>query len=340
MGEIKPRNDASTPGPEYRELQMKKRIRLGQVRVGMFVEELESVAGVPGRHSGPFFINSPADVQRVLKSRAMSVVINTGKGVDADGSMTVVFGSQQFEAALAETFSRREILEARQSVESTMPHIRNLLGEARMSGVFPVDSANAAVEQIMRSAISNPGALLGILRLKNADETTFLHSFAVSALMIAFGRKLELPASEIQLLGFGGLVHDMGKLVLPKQVLGKNGKLDARELAIMREHPQRGHELLQKIEGIHPIVLDVCLYHHERYDGAGYPHGLYGESIPFAARIAAICDVYEAMTTVRPYKRAWSQADTVNLMMRSSGHFDPALLGTFVSSMIVSGLIR
>lgn len=302
----------------------------------MYVEELEST----GRalRSGPFLVATATDVERVLQSAALSAVIDTDRGVDAnDGSLIWSVDQQQFEASLLATFTHEEICEAQQSVASTMPHVRSLMGEARMHGVFAVDSANAAVEQIMASATRNPGALLGILRLKKEDQATFLHSLAVSALMIAFGRKLSLSENEIQLLGFGGLVHDLGKLLMPREVLGKKGKLNAHEVAIMKQHPQRGHALLSRIDGIDPVVLDVCLYHHERYDGAGYPSGLAGEKIPFAARIAAICDVYEAMTTIRPYKKAWSQADTIDMMMQASGHFDPVLLRSFVSTMILTG---
>ncbi|PZU23513.1 MAG: HD family phosphohydrolase [Shinella sp.] len=317
---------------------MKKRIRLSQVRIGMFVEELESTRRA--LRTGPFLVETAADVERVLQSSALSAVINTERGVDTSDGVSIWSADQRgLEATLLARFTREEIREARQSVESTMPHVRSLMGEARMNGVFAVDSANAAVEQIMAGATRNPGALLGILRLKKADQTTFLHSLAVSALMIAFGRRLGLSENELQLLGFGGLVHDLGKMLMPKEVLGKAGKLTAQEVAIMHQHPQRGHDLLRQIEGIDPVVLDICLYHHERYDGAGYPSGLAGEDIPYAARLAAICDVYEAMTTIRPYKKAWSQADTIGMMMRASGHFDPALLRSFVSTMILTGEI-
>lgn len=317
---------------------MKKRIRLSQLRIGMYVEELESTKRALG--SDPFLVASAADVDRVLQSAALSAVIDTERGVDTIDGVSVWSSDQKrFEASLTASFTHEEIQEARQSVESTMPHVRNLMGEARMNGIFSVDSAYAAVEQIVESATGNPGALLGILRLKKADQTTFLHSLAVSALMVAFGRRLELDDNQIQLLGFGGLVHDLGKMLIPKEILGKHGKLNAREIAIIKQHPQRGHALLRQIDGIDPVVLDVCLYHHERYDGAGYPVGLAGEAIPFAARIATICDVYEAMTTIRPYKKAWSQADTVDMMLRANGHFDPVLLRSFVSTMILTGEI-
>ena len=91
--------------------------------------------------------------------------------------------------------------------------------------------------------------------------------------------------------------------------------------------------MLQRIDGVSRTALDICLHHHERYDGRGYPDRLAGEAIPLAARMAAICDVYEAMTTIRPYKRAWSQRETIDMMKSSDGHFDAALLKTFLSQL-------
>lgn len=325
---------------------MKKRIRLHQLRIGMFVEELESADGPSGKTRAPFLVRTATDVEHVLSSRAMSVVINIRKGSDSGVQVasrpvpTRQISRAQFEAQLESRFSRREIQAARKSVASTVPHIRNLMGEARMNGVFAVDCANDAVEQIMAGAVENAGALIGLLRLKKADEATFLHSLAVSALMIAFGRRLGMAEGEVKLLGLGGLVHDLGKMKVPKALLVKTGKLTAAETEAMREHPRKGHALLSVIPDLPEEVLAICLHHHERYDGTGYPDGLAGETIPYVARVAAICDVYEAMTTIRPYKKAWSQADTIDMMLKSHGHFDVDLLNAFVTGLIVPGVIR
>ncbi|MCX8996605.1 HD-GYP domain-containing protein [Rhizobiaceae bacterium BDR2-2] len=321
---------------------MRKRIRLHQVRIGMFVEDLECTPGVTDPPFSPFLIKAQSDVARIMKSSAMSVVIDTRRGIDTGeaGPLVTVLDPERFEKSLRGRFSPDEIREARQSVEKTVPYIRNLFGEARMNGVFAVDSAHAAVEQVMASAVSNTGALVGILRLKNADEASFLHSLAVSALMIGFGRRLELNDADIQLLAFGGLVHDLGKMLMPKGILLKEGELSIREMAVIRRHPELGYEMLKGIEGISQTVLDICLHHHERWNGTGYPSGLAGKTIPHAARVAAICDVYEAMTTIRPYKRAWSPQDTIDMMRRSEGHFDPVLLRMFVSNMINAGVLR
>lgn len=321
---------------------MKKRIRLHQVRVGMFVEELESSVGGRDMHPGAFLVSTPADVERILGSRALSLVINTRKGCDSDPIHlpVQVVDRARLERGLLESYSAEELAVAKRVLHTTAPYIRGLLNEARMNGVFAADAAKVATRQILDCANRNTGALIGLLRLKQADELSFLHCIGVSALMIAFARRLGLGSSEVYNLGYAGLVHDVGKMLLPPAILSKSGPLSEQETAIVRQHPQKGYDLLRSVPDIHPTVLEVCLYHHERFDGKGYPFGLSGDAIPFVARLAAICDVFEAMTTVRPYKKAWSRDDTIGMMLSSHGHFDPALLNSFVSSMIVSGTIQ
>ena len=98
--------------------------------------------------------------------------------------------------------------------------------------------------------------------------------------------------------------------------------------------------MLSQVRDLPQSVLDVCLYHHEKYDGTGYPRRLAGTDIPVVARLSAICDVYDAMTTVRPYKRAWSQDEAIHAMLNSPGHFDPDLLKALVSEMVINGTIH
>lgn len=124
-------------------------------------------------------------------------------------------------------------------------------------------------------------------------------------------------------------------MIIP-EILNKPWKLTAEEMDLVRAHPQKGYEMVAKADSAPDEVLDICRFHHERYDGSGYPDRLSGRDIPYVARVAAICDVYEALTSIRPYKRAFSQAEAINMMMNSSGHFDQKLLSAFVSRMIIS----
>lgn len=131
-----------------------------------------------------------------------------------------------------------------------------------------------------------------------------------------------------------GLLHDIGKMAMPLDVLNKPGKLSDDEYAIMRSHPERGHAMLLAAQtAVSDAVLDVCLHHHEKVDGTGYPHRLAGEEISLLARMGAICDVYDAITSNRPYKTAWDASGSLARMAQWQGHFDTQLLHAFVRTV-------
>lgn len=320
---------------------MKKRIRLHQLRTGMLVTEMEWDGSAGSPPELPLRITSPQDVDRLMHAQVISVVIDTREGADVGGKGQYAsgFSHAQFETDLLSKFSAKEVENARQTIEDTAPHVRNMLSDIRMGEAVKLDGAARTVDSLMAAAGRHSAALIGLSRLKERDQVTFLHSLAVSALMIDFGRALKLDEETIHLLGIGGLLHDFGKMLLPQAILNKKGTLTEAERQLVRSHPLRGYELLKRAEDMPQTVLDICLYHHEQYDGTGYPRGLQGKDIPHAARIAAICDVYEAMTTVRPYKRAWTQSEAISFMLDSPSHFDPELLQTFVSRMVVGGAL-
>jgi putative nucleotidyltransferase with HDIG domain len=308
----------------------------------MFVEDVES-RGPPTTHRFiPFMISSLDEVTRMMNSNLLTVVVDVRKGLDVEPGAASYQPTDAsiFDTQLLANFTARDIKNARQCITDTKPHIRRVLSEARINGAFAAHAASTAVEKIMTSAMDNAGALIAVAKLKEKDETTFLHSLAVSALIIAFGRSLGLAEGDVRLLGTGGLVHDLGKMALPHTILTKTGKLTAEEMDLVREHPQRGHQLVSQLGNSPQQVLDICLYHHEKFDGSGYPRGIAGTTIPYPARLAAICDVYDALTTLRPYKRAWSQGEAVNLILNSPGHFDTDLLSAFVSKMIIHGTLH
>ena len=139
-----------------------------------------------------------------------------------------------------------------------------------------------------------------------------------------------------------GLLHDMGKVAMPHAVLSKPGKLTDEEFQLMRSHPERGHALLlgcvsgpdAALDQVGEGVLDVCLHHHERVDGKGYPHGLMGDEISPLARMGAVCDVYDAITSHRPYKAAWDPSESIGRMASwRAGHFDEPIFQAFVRSL-------
>lgn len=307
---------------------MRKRIRRHQVRLGMFVEELEGGATEAALRRG-FLLSTDLEVDRVRASKVISVLINVQKGCDiaAPARDAPTFAQPAFTITAAENKA------VSRTIDQTKHLLAGVFTDARLGGTVALDQAEEAVDKIASAVEHNPIALIGISRLKKKDEYTFLHSIAVSGLMVHFGRWLKLDERTVQVLGLSGLLHDIGKLLLPKGLLNKAERLDEQEIAQIRTHTRRGYDLLSANGDVHETVLDVCLHHHEHVDGGGYPDRLRGDQLSLAARIAAICDVYDAMTTLRPYKRAWTPKETIQMMFGSKGHFDRALLTEFVASL-------
>jgi putative nucleotidyltransferase with HDIG domain len=212
--------------------------------------------------------------------------------------------------------------------------VMSLFNEARMGRVMNTGQCNELVGEITASVWRNPGALVSLARLKSHDDYSYMHSVAVCALMVALARQLGQDEAQARDAGMAGLLHDIGKALMPLEVLNKPGKLTAAEFQLIKQHPLRGHELL--MGGSAPVVaLDVCLHHHERPDGKGYPFGLAGDALTVQARMGAVCDVYDAITSNRPYKAGWDPAESIALMAdwAAKGQFDPPTFRAFVTGL-------
>src|SRR5690606_24261568 len=212
--------------------------------------------------------------------------------------------------------------------------VMSMFQEVRMGKAIDAGAAGELVDEISSSVRRNPGALISLARLKTADDYTYMHSVAVCALMVSLARQLGQDENATRELGLAGLLHDLGKAVMPLDVLNKPGKLTDDEFAIMRGHPGEGHRLLVEGDAVGAIVLDVCRHHHEKVDGSGYPDHLSGEQISLHAKMGAVCDVYDAITSNRPYKAGWDPAESIRKMTEwSTGHFDARVFQAFVRSI-------
>jgi len=190
------------------------------------------------------------------------------------------------------------------------------------------------VEEINDSVTRNPGALISLARLKSVDDYTYMHSVAVCAMMVALAKQLGFNDEQTRSAGLAGLLHDLGKALMPMDVLNKPGKLTEAEFSVIKSHPVEGHRMLIASLGLDPMVLDVCLHHHEKMDGSGYPKGLKGDEISVFAKMGAVCDVYDAITSNRPYKAGWDPAESLRKMAEwANGHFDPRVFQAFVKTM-------
>jgi putative nucleotidyltransferase with HDIG domain len=178
----------------------------------------------------------------------------------------------------------------------------------------------------------NYGTLTALARTVDAKSPwTAGHSESVTYAARRLAEYLRLPSDELDLVHRGGLLHDIGKIAVPGQILDKPGKLTAEEIAVVQSHPEVGARILAPIEAYAPII-PIVLYHHERFDGTGYPHGLRGHSIPSLARLIAIVDVYDALVSDRPYREGWAPERAAALISETAGtHFDPAMAVAFAA---------
>ncbi|MTD25605.1 HD-GYP domain-containing protein [Erwinia sorbitola] len=210
--------------------------------------------------------------------------------------------------------------------------VMHMFNNARMGKTFNSESTVPLVNDIAGSLNRHPAAILSVVRLKSHDDYTYLHSVAVCALMLSLAAQLGLDEEQTKRAGMAGLLHDVGKAAIPLTILNKPGKLTDEEFEIMKHHPVAGAEIL-RLSGANEDLQDVALHHHEKVNGSGYPDGLRASGISLLARMAAICDVYDAVTSDRPYKAGWNPASAMNQMANWDGHFDRKLLYAFVKAV-------
>ena len=191
------------------------------------------------------------------------------------------------------------------------------------------------IEQVDVEAVA---ALVAAVEVK--DRETQGHNRRVAELCVELGRELGMTASELRTLARSGLLHDVGKLGIPDAILHKEGPLNEAEWGVMKTHPETGLKILQR-SGHFKRELLAVLYHHERMDGSGYPHGLIGDAIPIEARIVAIADTYDVLTSDRPYRKARSAADARAVIDEESGsHLDSRLVTTLLKVLDRESLNR
>ena len=303
---------------------MLKRISTQQLTVGMYIEAVEGALGNSAFLQRHRFLLRHEELMRQLKlSGAESIIINTAKGNDIEGRPRSAIVPPQFKNC------PDTILAVTHAVHSAADAIAETFAVAEAGGCVSMKAMATAAAKISDAVQSNPAIFIGVTRLKSKDETTFVHSVSVSGLMIHFGNYLGLDRETVDLLGISGLLHDIGKLEIPSSILNKAEALSATEREIINLHPTFGRDILSRTDEMPAMVLDVCFNHHERMDGGGYPSGCVGNAISLYARIAAICDVYDAVTSVRPYKKPWTANEALTWMLRRDGHFDMQLLKKF-----------
>jgi len=330
---------------------MLKRIPVSRLRVGMHVNELCGSWFDHPFWRSRFLLKEESDLARIVDGGVREVWIDASKGLDdepapADEPQRTLSREEvdrQIDRDLARavevtrperTSMDAELERASRICKQARGAVISMFSEARMGRAIDSEGALALVDEINASVERNPGALVSLARLKTADDYTFMHSVAVCGLMISLGRQLGLERREVREVGLAGLLHDLGKAMVPPAVLNKPGKLTDAEFAVMKKHPELGHALLLETTTVGEVALDVCLHHHEKVDGSGYPHRLHADAISLYAKMGAVCDVYDAITSNRPYKAGWNPAESIRRMAEwAKGHFDERVFHAFVKSV-------
>lgn len=308
------------------------------------------------------FIVKPSDVERIAGSAVPYVIIDDEQGIGlvaeaaddqapkaAAGSVAdrlarrrqglpprktrATFGTADRRALARQRAADGEV--ARAMIDRSTGTMRSMLEDARLGRAVNVTAASGLVRDVETVVQRSSDTLLEILRLKKKDQYSYMHSVAVCALMITFARHLGKDAQDVEDHGLAGLLLDIGKTGIDDAILKKTGPLTEDELDRMRQHCNLGYQLLMMSGKAPDIVLDVCLHHHERIDGTGYPHGISGDALSEAARMSAICDAYDAQTSERAYSAAALPTDALAEMWQSEGQFDRDLLFAFMQSIDV-----
>jgi putative nucleotidyltransferase with HDIG domain len=253
----------------------------------------------------------------------------------SDEALTSVTHEKKEEEELLEVVDlvvyEEEIEKAHQIQQEAESMAGDLLSQARAGKGIEAGKARDVVENMIDSVFNNQDALVSLSRLKDYDNYTFMHSVNVSILTIALGRRVGLSRERLAMLGMGGILHDVGKMLVPDDILNKPGTLTKKEFKEMKNHVTYGVDLLEKSQGISDESIYVALQHHERIDGSGYPNETPAEELHLFGRIGSICDVYDAMTTVRAYGDTPPPNEAIKKMYGWKGqNFDADLVDTFI----------
>lgn len=324
---------------------MIKKVRVEQLRVGMYVHDFNA-----GWLDHPFALNSMKiaaedELRRVFASGIRELFIDTERGadvVDAPTREEAAAATEQEIRQVAETPApgeRRssladELARAKNAFGEGTRLIRNIMDDIRLGRQVEIEAAQPVVEKIAASVMRNSNAMMSLRRLKHVDDYTYLHSVSVCAMLAAFARDAGMEIGAIHDVALGGLLHDIGKARLSTVVLNKPTRLSAEEFVHVKSHVVLGSDMLRQMPGIPQLAVEALEHHHERFDGSGYPNGLQSGEISLIGQMAAIVDVYDAISSERSYHVPLGPADAIRKLFEwSNYHFDAQLVQRFVRSV-------
>lgn len=329
---------------------MIKRIGIDQLKPGMYIHDLNC-----GWMEHPFAFNRFAvtdeeTVKKIITEGIKALYIDTRQGLDVvDAQPQKEFNSEMQQKLVDVVNARRAVpklqpvasvalkdeLDAARTVHGEANKvIHGIMSDVRLGKQIKLEQAQPVVESAAESIFRNPDALVSLSRIKQKDGYTFFHSVSVCALLIAFCRAMEYESELIMEAGMGGLLHDIGKMRVSNSILNKPSQLTGDEFEVMKTHAALGRDLMKQTKDIPIAVVQIIGQHHERYDGSGYPDHLHQDEISKLGQMAAIVDVYDALTSNRVYHTGMEPTAALKKLYEwSSHHFNPDLVRRFIQAI-------
>lgn len=326
---------------------MIKKVKVSQLRPGVFVHDFNCVKDEHTLFINKALIKSNKTID-ILKSWGIrEVYIDTSRGFDVKRPRPKVprpvkpvplNKNKKLRKLADETKQTNEVPLKEEAVmvnlikQEAVDVIQQTVTAVQEGTRVDVDSTFRLVEKMESSVSRNKDALVMLTRIREKNEYTLMHSISVTSLVLAFCNYCRVPSQITINMAIGALLHDIGKIQIPLPILDKPGRLEQDELAIMKRHSEFSAQILSETTGLPTEAFDIALHHHERYDGAGYPHGLQGDAISFCSRVTSICDVFDAITSDRCYRPGIGPVEGLRKIYEWSGtHFDKELAYKFIS---------
>jgi putative nucleotidyltransferase with HDIG domain len=323
-----------------------KRVRVDQLKPGMYIHDLNCGWLQHGFLRPKFLIKHPGQIEKMVVQGLDEIYIDTAQGDDVPGAPTQAEIQQGLERQLkasaapgatlpsAPVSQREESTAAKRIMGDAADVVDGLLHDVRLGKQMEPSKARPLVKAMHASVLRNPGALLSLTRIKEADTYTFQHSVSICALLVSFTHSLGMDPATVEEAGLGGLLHDVGKMKIPNEILNKPGKLTNEEFGIMKSHAALSRDLLLGVSGISEMVIQIAGEHHEMMDGGGYPRGISGDVISQIGRMTAVVDVYDALTSNRVYHKSMEPTEVLKKLLEWSGsHLDGNLVQQFIRAL-------
>ena len=320
---------------------MRKRISIDQLKIGMKVEKLDRSWLATPFLRNRFTITSSEQIAKLHASGVQQLDVETDESdQNPTTGLPVTPGVAEMPEPLSPTTKpeissvpfAEELPAAKQAYRAAKDIIHHAMDDVRMGRALNMEAVSEVVGSMADSILRSPDALTSLSRVKQFDEYTFFHSVNTSILALSVGKHLGYAREALMQLGTGMLLHDIGKTQIPLEILNKPGRYEAGEFEIMKHHVLRGAEILSSTTGLTDVFLKPTLEHHERVDGTGYPHRRAKTDLSEFGLIAAIVDIYDAVTSDRCYHKGKTPHDTLQLLYQlgTKGHVDGALVQQFV----------